>query len=315
MALDLAALRAAFAPKDKTQGPKGPSNYFPFFQMEEGDQSTVRFLPDLNADNPLGFLVPKHTHILKINGRDRSVPCLKMYGHDCPICKVAAAYYNAGDRTNGQRYYRKVQHLAQVLVMQTNLVPQDPNDNYNGTVRLAQISPQLYKVIQEAVMSGDLDEPPHDYEFGTNFIIKKDKQGDYPTYSFSKFAKRESALSDDEIQYVKTQMKDLSSLLPNEPPLEEVEALLEAEMTGGQYNPSGNVAPRATQTPQPRPVAPQRLVQDEDDDGSAADALAALASARRPAVVQPTVQDDDGDDDSVNDVLAALAARRQNRTV
>lgn len=312
MALDIAALRAAFAPKDKTQGPKGPSNYFPFFQMEEGDQSTVRFLPDLNEDNPLGFLVPKHTHVLKINGRDRTVPCLKMYHKDCPICKVAAAYYNAGDRNNGQRYYRKVQHVAQVLVMQTNLVPTDGNDNYLGTVRLVQISPQLYKVIQEAIMSGDLDEFPYDYQYGTNFIIKKDKQGDYPTYSFSKFAKRESALSEDEIDYVKSQLKDLSSLLPAEPPLEEVEALLEAEMTGGQY-----VSPNNQQRPAPQQAAPRQpaptVSQDDDDDASVNDVLGALAARRAPA--QPVVDDQDDDEGGVNDVLAALAARRQTRSV
>lgn len=313
MALDLAALRAAFAPKDKTQGSRGPSNYFPFFQMEEGDQSTVRFLPDLNPENPLGFLVPKHTHVLKINGRDRSIPCLKMYGKECPICKVAAAYYNAGDRTNGQRYYRKVQHLAQALVMQTNLMPQDTEDNYNGTVRLVQLSPQIYKVIQEAIMSGDLEEFPYDYEFGTNFIIKKDRQGDYPTYSFSKFAKRESALSEAEIAYAKSQLKDLSSLLPAEPPLEEVEALLEAEMTGGQYNPTGGQtqAPRAQPSAAPRP---QPVAQADEDDDSTAAALAALTARRQPTPVPTQVQEED-DDDSVNDVLAALAARRQSRSV
>lgn len=302
MALDINQLRQAFSSGNK---PSAPSNYFPFFTMNDGEQSIIRFLPDANPDNPLGFLVEKRTHVLKVNGRDKSIPCLKMYGKQCPICAASSQYYNAGDRVNGKKYYRKIQHIGQALIVATTVQPKDGEENFEGTVRLVQISPQIHKVIHEAIMSGDLEEVPSDFEYGTNFIIKKDKQGDYSSYSFSKFAKRESALDEDTIEYVKTQMKDLSTLLPAEPSLEEVEAWLEAEMTGGP-------APAAT-----RPAQGSDDV-DGDDAAAAVAALqarrAAQSAAARPAPADSD-DDDDGDDDGMDSVLAAIAARRRARDV
>ena len=296
MALDINALRAAYASTNK---PQAPSNYFPFFTMQDGEQSTIRFLPDKNSENPLGFLVEKRTHVLKVNGRDKTVPCMKMYGKQCPICNVSSQYYNAGDRLNGKKYYRKIAHIGQALIMQTTVVPKEGEDKFEGTVRLVQISPQIHKVIQEAIMSGDLEAVPSDFEEGTNFIIKKDKQGDYSSYSFSKFAKRETALDEETIDYVLTQMKDLSELLPAEPPLEEVEAWLEADMTGTDI-PTSAPAARA-QTP---------VV----DDADAQEAIAALAARRtaNAAAARPAVEDDEADDEA-DDILAAIAARRRSR--
>ena len=304
MALDINALRAAFSSGNKGNA---PSNYFPFFTMNDGDQSIIRFLPDANAENPLGFLVEKRTHVLKVNGRDKSVPCLKMYGKACPICNVSSQYYNAGDRINGKKYFRKIQHIAQALIVTTPIQPKEGEEKFEGTVRLVQLSPQIHKVIHEAILSGDLEEHPADYQYGTNFIVKKDKQGDYSTYSFSKFAKRETALDEDTIDYCKSQLKNLSTLLPAEPSVEEVEAWLEAEMTGGPA-PTGNGAPRQV------PAA------SAGNDSEAAEAIAALA-ARRAAntatTKAPAADEDDEDEDSegMDAVLAAIAARRQNRDV
>lgn len=304
MALDINALRAAFSSGNK---PNAPSNYFPFFTMNDGDQSIVRFLPDANAENPLGFLVEKRTHVLKVNGRDKSVPCLKMYGKACPICNVSSQYYNAGDRINGKKYFRKIQHLAQALIVATPIQPKEGEEKFEGTVRLVQLSPQIHKVIHEAILSGDLEEHPADYQYGTNFIVKKDKQGDYSTYSFSKFAKRETALDEDTIEYCKSQLKDLSTLLPSEPSVEEVEAWLEAEMTGAPAPASSN-APRA-QAPAPSAA----------DDSDAAEAIAALAARRaaNTAAARPAadVDEDEDGDDEMDAVLATIAARRQNRNV
>lgn len=296
MALDINALRNAFGSGNR---PQAPSNYFPFFAMNDGESSTIRFLPDLDQDNPLGFLVEKRTHQLTINGRPKTVPCLKMYGNKpCPICAVSSQYYNAGDSVNGKKYYRKIQHIGQALVLTTTVAPRNDGDEpFEGTVRLVQISPQIHKVIHEAIMSGDLEEDPSNFEFGTNFVIKKDKQGEYSTYSFSKFAKRETALDPDTIEYVKTQMKDLSTLLPAEPPLEEIEALLEAEMTGG-----------TVATPSRQPAQPS------GESDSAAEAVAALQARRaaQSAPVAEEAEDEDGDDEMA-DVLAQIAARKRQR--
>lgn len=309
MTLSLDQLRSAF--KKDTNANTGGSNlgnYYPFHKMQTGESSTVRFLPDANPANPLGFLVEKRTHTLTLNGQKRNVPCRTMYGEDCPICKVSSAYYKANDAVNGKKYWRKLQYIAQALVLDSPIPVKDGEESATGTVKLLTINPQLYKVIKEAFESGDLENIPFDYELGTNFIIKKDQQGEYASYILSKFAKRETALSDDEIDLVKGQLKDLATVLPKCPDLAEVEAMLEADMTGAEYKAGGQARAESSGSDDDdaeMQAAMERMrnrraaaLQDEDD---------VPAPAPRVAAPTPASSDEDDDDD---DIIAQLKARR-----
>ncbi|MNC42042.1 hypothetical protein D3C75_908410 [compost metagenome] len=172
------------------------------------------------------------------------------------------------------------------------------------------INPQLYKVIKEAFESGDLENIPYEYDLGTNFIIKKDQQGEYASYIMSKFAKRESALDDETVEFVKGALKELSTVLPRKPERAEIEAMLEAEMTGSEYK-AGGVS------------APQAAAQSDDDDADMQAALNRMRAQRAAQVVAededetpvvaakpaPVVASDDGDDDD-DDIIAQLRARR-----
>ena len=101
MALSLEQLRSAFKQPERA-GNNLPNNYYPFWNMKNGESATVRFLPDANQDNPYGFLVERLTHVLEINGERKTVPCLHMYGEDCPICAVSKAYYDDEDQKEDQ---------------------------------------------------------------------------------------------------------------------------------------------------------------------------------------------------------------------
>lgn len=306
MSLSLDQLRSAFKKDTTANGNTGGlGNYYPFHKMQTGESSTVRFLPDLNTDNPMGFLVEKRTHTLTINGQKRNVPCRTMYGEDCPICKVSSAYYKANDTVNGKKYWRKLQYIGQALIVDSPIPAQAGEEAASGTVKLMTINPQLYKVIKEAFESGDLENIPFDYELGTNFIIKKDQQGEYASYILSKFAKRETALDDDTIEFVKGQLKDLATVLPKCPDLAEVEAMLEADMTGAEYKAGSQT--RAQESA------------DSDDDAEMQAAMermrnrraAAVADAEdepAPARAAPAPSSDDDDDD--DDIIAQLKARR-----
>lgn len=304
MTLSLDQLRNAFK-KDAPKEGGGQNNYFPFHKMQTGESATIRFLPDADKSNPMGFLVEKRSHKLKINGQDRTIPCLTTYGDECPICKVSAAYYKANDKINGKKYWRKQQYVAQALIIDSPIPPEAGQPADIGQVKLMTINPQLYKVIKEAFESGDLENIPFDYEQGTNFIIKKDQQGEYASYIMSKFAKRESQLDDETIEFVNSALKELSTVLPRKPERAEIEAMLEAEMTGSEYKAGGTSAPAAASEESDAEMAAalarmrnQRASQivDEDDDTPAVVA--------RPAPVA-TVDDDDDDD-----IIAQLRARR-----
>lgn len=308
MSLSLEQLRSAFKKDAKTEGGGNQNNYFPFHKMQMGESATVRFLPDADKSNPMGFLVEKRSHKLKINGQDRTIPCLTTYGDECPICKVSAAYYKADDKVNGKKYWRKLQYTAQVLVVDSPIPPEAGEPAANGQVKLMTINPQLYKVIKEAFESGDLENIPYQYDVGTNFIIKKDQQGEYASYIMSKFAKRETALDDETIEFVTAALKELSTTLPRKPERAEIEAMLEAEMTGSEYK-----AGAATQ------AAPAAAAEDDADMAAAltrmrAQRAAAIAAdededdvvVQKPTPVPVAVVESDDDDD----IIAQLRARR-----
>lgn len=234
MSRTLEQLKAAFKTPEKDDKGSLPNNYYPFWNAQIGESVVVRFLPDKNQDNPRGFLVEKLMHTLVINGEKKSVPCLKMYNEDCPVCKVSAQYYKNNDKINGKKFWRKKQHIAQALIVADPLPPNEQTkETHEGKVRYLALGFQLYNIIKEAFEGGVLDEIPYAYKGGTNFIIKKSKQGEYSTYSVgSRFDRASTDLTDDEIAMVQDHLIDLSTLLPKHPGTEKVNALLEAALSG-----------------------------------------------------------------------------------
>ena len=293
MALSMEQLRAAFKQQDTQES--RPNNYYRFWDMQVGEQATVRFLPDKDKNNPLGFMVEKLMHTLEINGETKSVPCLKMYDEECPICKVSSAYYKdeGKESVNGKKYWRKKQHIVQALIVEDPLpADQETGENSEGKVKFLNMGYQLYSVIKEAFENGDLEEIPYLYENGCDFIIKKSEHGGRPKYDVgSRFARRSSSLTEDEIAMVEDEMVDLSTLLPANPGLEKVESMLEAALTGGTY--------------------------DDDDDGTPAPAAAAPVSESAPAAAatpaaEPAADTSEFDEES-DDILAQIRNRKKNK--
>ncbi|MDE1830434.1 MAG: hypothetical protein KGI25_08935 [Thaumarchaeota archaeon] len=237
MSLSLDQLKAAFKKNENEGGTNRPNNYYPFWNLQEGQQAIVRFLPDKNTNNPLGFLVEKLMHTLDINGEKKSAPCLRMYNEDCPICKVSSAYYKAEDKANGKKYWRKKQHIAQGLVVEDPL-PADENtkETHEGKVRFFALGYQLFNVIKEAFEGGELEDVPYSQDGGYDFIIKKTKQGDYAGYAVgSRFRAKARELTKTERSAADDQMIDLATLLPQNPGEEKLSAMLTAALNGTAY--------------------------------------------------------------------------------
>lgn len=236
----LEELRTAFK-RNAESGSGGVNNYYPFWNLDYGQSATIRFLPDKDDNNPLGFLVEKHMHNLEINGEIKKVPCFKMYGDDCPICKVSSDYYKEGDEDNGKKYWKKRTYIAQALIIEDPIESKGGDDNYEGEVRYISMGYQLYNVVKEAFESGDLDEIPFAYKGGYNFVIKKTEQGKWATYAVgSRFVRKSTDLTDEEIEFVEEEMINLETLLPEKMSLEKVEGQLSAALTGQEYRDNKN---------------------------------------------------------------------------
>jgi hypothetical protein len=277
-----------------------PNNYYPFWDMKANQKAVIRFLPDANQDNPRGFLVEKVFHNLTINGQRKMVPCLSMYGEDCPICKISQEYYKAKDDVNGKKYWKKKQYMAQVLVVEDPLTPDaNTGENHEGKVRLVSLGFQIYNIIKEAFTSDELESVPYAFETGYDFIIKKTEQGQYASYAVgTKFQNRPRALTEEEISVVEEGLIELNTLLPKNPGIEKVQAMLNAELNGEEYRDDNGFS--------------------DKDDVAPARATAKTAPAPQPTRAAPAAEpvpdaEASGGDADVDDMLAAIRARRAGK--
>lgn len=301
----LDSLKAAFGGDNKEGGTREnfTNNYYPFWNMKTGQKAVVRFLPDKDDTNPRGFLVEKVFHNLTINGQKKTVPCLSMYGEECPICKVSQQYYKDKDEVNGKKYWRKKQYIAQALIVDDPLdADKDTGETHAGKVRYFALGYQIYNIIKEAFASEDepLEAVPYDFHGGYDFIIKKSEKGGYADYSVgTKFLSRQRGLEEDELVVVEEGMTDLASLLPKNPGFEKVQAMLNADLTGEDFQ-DGKKSGDDDFVPA-KPKASKPAASEEDD--------LPFTPSNKPAASKPAASDEGGDAE-VDDMLAAIRARR-----
>lgn len=265
----LADLAAAFEQKTTTGG--GDQNwkkFFNFWKAPTDSVSVVRFLPDLDEENPMGFLVENLVHELVVNGKREKVACLKMYGEDCPICALSQKYYDEKDPEHnealGKKYYRKKSYIGQVLVLETPV-----EHDAEQIVKLIDFGPAIFNQINAAFKSGDLEEAPYELKGGYNFRIKKTKSGEYASYTTSSFSPKQSDVADDVIEAI--ELYDLKTFRTPKTSREQLEAMLVADQTGASISTGGD-----DETPAPAP-APKASVSTE----SAAPAPAPAATGEK----------------------------------
>ena len=230
----LDTLKAAFA-QTKTGG---FNNYFQFWRAPVDSTSIFRFLPDADESNPMQFLVENITHELQIDGQKKRVPCLKMYGESCPVCQHSSELYDAKNEAEGKKYYRKLSYIGQGIVLDSPV-----EHDQEILVKLVDFGPKIYKVMQSAFQSGDLEKEPYDFFEGYNFRFKVTANGEWNDYSTSSFAPKQSALPEDMIE--KIELLNLKDHRQRYIPRAEIETLLLAARTGGSM-PASTPAPAAS---------------------------------------------------------------------
>ena len=280
----LKAMQAAFAPKSNDEN-RGSNRYYPMGKVDLDTAVTVRFLPDKNPDNQAGFLKEVIMHNLMINGSEKRVPCLEMWGETCPICEQAKQFFNANQNEQGSRIWKKRNYVAQVLVIDDPLKLEIDASN---PIKIVSIGKQVLSIIKEAIVSGEIENDPDAYVGGHNFIIKKTKggakpggDGFFPTYNVgTRFSSKPTDVPEELRDVIDANLIDLSDLVPQKPDAASVYADLQASLTGG------SAAPRASRPPQ---QAPRQQAPADDGDG---DEEAPFPTAATPApAVQSTTAD------------------------
>jgi len=280
---NLADIAAAFASKTsgESSGNQTWKLFFNFWKAPVDSVSVIRFLPDADEDNSLGFLVENLAHELTINGKREKVPCLKMYGEDCPICALSQKYYDEKspdhNQALGKKYYRKKSYIGQALVIDTPI-----EHDQEQLVKLIEFGPKIFQQINSAFGSGDLEEAPFELKGGYNFRIKKTKSGEYADYGTSSFAPKQTDVADDVIEALN--LYDLKQYRTPRISREVLEAMLLADQTGTAYNESKEGEDKPA--PAPAPVSAPKAKVAGDAAPAPAPAPAEATGEKKLSVVE-----------------------------
>ena len=183
----------------------GDNSIYPFWNMKEGESSTLRFLPDGNADNTFFWqerLVIK-LPFAGVKGQTDSrpvqvqIPCMEMYGDTCNILNEVRGWFKDPSLEDmGRKYWKKRSYIFQGFVTDN---PLNEDTTPENPIRRFIIGPQIFNIIKQALMDPDMEELPTDYTAGVDFRLNKTSKGGYADYSTSNWARRERPLGDAEM--------------------------------------------------------------------------------------------------------------------
>jgi hypothetical protein len=173
--------------------------------MEEGASALIRFLPDGDPKNTFFWAERAMIKLpfAGVKGQMDSkqvqvqVPCVEMWGDSCPIlAEVRTWFKDKSLEDMGRKYWKKRSYLIQGFLRENpggdEVAPDSP-------IRRFIIGPQIFTTIKSALMDPELEELPTDYMRGLDFRISKTTKGGYADYSTSKWARKESALTEEEL--------------------------------------------------------------------------------------------------------------------
>jgi hypothetical protein len=334
----LAEIRARLAAQEnrgqnKSSGTQSDNAIYPHWNMDEGANATIRFLPDGNPNNEWGFWVERQIIKLPFNGVKGDpnmkqvtvqVPCVEMYGENCPVLAEVRPWYKDDTLKDlANKYWKKRSYLFQGFV-RTNPIGNDTSPA--NPIRRFIISPQIFTIIKASLMDPEIEELPTDYLRGLDFTVKKTTKGGYADYSTSNWARKESSLTEAEQAAIEAHgLFNLADFLPKKPSESELRVIKEmfeasvdgrpydADKWGAYYRPYGVDAPAgatATQTETAgtsSPVAP-KVVDYEPSHG---------AHSQPPVDDTPPFETDEPikvpestSSDKAQDILAMIRARQ-----
>jgi hypothetical protein len=316
-----AKLKAAESKGSDNNRTGGDNSIYPFWNLKEGEEALLRFLPDGNQDNTFFWAERAMIKLpfAGIKGESESkqitvqVPCVEMYGDSCPIlAEVRGWFKDPALEEMGRKYWKKRSYIFQGFVVEDGLKEKEQPEN---PIRRFIIGPQIFQSIRAALVDPELEDLPTDYVHGLDYRMKKGSKGGYADYSTSTWSRRERPLSDEEQAAIKQfGLYNLSDFLPKKPTdveLKIMKEMFEASVDGepydmerwGQYfKPAG--MSQNTGDPQ-KSAAPKAApaVHDDEDDTPApvAKAAPAVESTDAPA----------GGDSRAQDILAMIRNRQK----
>jgi len=228
----------------------GDKSVYPHWNIPEGTSATLRLLPDGNEENTFFWaerLIFKFP-FPGIKGQDENkpvvvqVPCIEMWDGkmSCPVLNEVRPWWKDESlKKVASTYWTKKTYYMQGFVRQD---PMNETDTPENPIRKLIMGPQIFAIVKAALLDPDMLNSPVDYVSGTDFIVNKTSKGGFADYGTSKWARRESSLTDEEMAAIeKHKLVDLSSYLPKKPTPEQLAIIYEmfqASLDGELYDPA-----------------------------------------------------------------------------
>ena len=299
----------------------GDNSIYPFWNLKEGQEATLRFLPDGNENNTFFWAERAMIKLpfAGIKGESESkpvtvqVPCMEMYGESCPIlAEVRGWFKDPALEDMGRKYWKKRSYIFQGFVVEDGLKEEKKPEN---PIRRFIIGPQIFTLIRSALVDPELEDLPTDYVHGLDFRMKKGTKGGYADYSTSSWARRERPLDDAEQAAVKAHgLFNLTDFLPKKPTeveLKVMKEMFEASVDGepydmerwGQYFKPAGMAQETGDPVKSTPKASAPVADDNDEDEAPAPKATAPAPKAEAAA--------GGDGSRAQDILAMIRNRQK----
>ena len=299
----------------------GDKSVYPFWNLKEGSEAVIRFLPDANQDNTF-FWVERQIIKLPFAGiKDDpetklvtvQVPCNEMYGGTCPILSAVRPWFKSPELEEmGRKYWKKRSYIFQGFVISDGLGEEEPPEN---PIRRFVLSPQVYQLVRSALVDPELEELPTDYVHGVDFRIKKTSKGRYADYATSGWSRRERPLNDAELAAIAQHgLFNLTDFLPKRPTEVELNVMFEmfeASVDGKPYdaNAWGNYfKPAGINQNSGDPIKPTASVAkttDDDDPPFEVDAPVATSTVTQTKTESSPISSDS----RAQDILAMIRNR------
>ena len=327
----LAEIRAKLREQESRTGGSnqqsgGDNAIYPHWNMAEGTEALLRFLPDADPDATFFW---KERLMIKlpfagIKGQTDSrpvtvnVPCMEMYGESCPVLQEVRGWFKDKSlEDQGRKYWKKRSYIFQGFVVDNPISEDSTPEN---PIRRFIIGPQIFQIIKGALMDPEMEELPTDYVRGVDFRIKKTSKGGYADYSTSQWSRRERALSDQEKAAIDTYgLHNLNDFLPKKPTDVEVKVIqemFEASVDGEAYDPErfgqyfrapGMSAPtgdpnKGASAPAAAPATPAPT--------PASEPVAETVAQPAPAATTASASEDKPSSERANDILAMIRNRQ-----
>jgi len=249
---------------------RDPSIY-PFWNIKVGESCVLRFLPDKDENNPYPWV---EKILFKWNFPDPrqpqrpvtvTMPCREMYDgpKTCPVMNELRPLWKSDEET-AKRFWPKRSYVYSGFVRksswQENPAPENP-------IRKFFINKKMHGFIKETLLSTNEETmfqcSPDDFENGTNFVVKKTKDGQWDSYATSQWANQSSCLTNDEIAAIeKYGLIDLKTAFPQRPSDEAFAiqmTMLHAAMDGKEWDPAWDAATLTMRTIRRRCRSRRRL--------------------------------------------------------